>query len=441
MSLINQVLKDLEERHATGVEARGLPSSVRALPRPHRKRGRALVLSALLLLAALGTGSWWFGLRQEATAARPALVAAAASVAPQPPQPTQPLQPPLAGMPASAGGAAAPPAAPPAATPAATGAMSAPVPVAAQRDADEAIAPAVSPPGRPGPEPAAARDTIAATQPIAPAVSPPGRPRPGRAAARDTIAAIQPAAPRAVAPKARPKAKTAESAPVAPATVGPAPAERAETPQGDELVVVEEPAAIDKQMRWGSTQERAESEFRRGLRVYEEGRASEAETAWRGALETDPANAPARYALLGLMLERGQREEAQRLVQEGLIADPTQLKLRMMLARLQLDRGAQAEALRTLVVGLSDAQVGAEYLTTTAAVMARAGRNRDAADLYQRALDQAPGNPVWYMGLGLALRADRRPAEALAAFQRAREPKALAPELQAFVERQVRELQ
>ena len=409
MSLINQVLKDLEERHATGVEARGLPSSVRALPRPHRKRGRALVLSALLLLAALGTGSWWFGLRQEATAARPALVAAAASVAPQP------LQSPLAGMPASADGAAASPAA----TPAATGAMSAPVPVpvpaAARRDADEAIAPAVLPPGRPRPEPAASRDRIAAIQPIA---------------------------PRAVAPKARPKAKTAESTPAERATVAPAPdAERAEAHQGDELVVVEEPAAIDKQMRWGSTQERAESEFRRGLRVYEEGRASEAETAWRGALETDPANAPARYALLGLMLERGQREEAQRLVQEGLIADPTQLKLRMMLARLQLDRGAQAEALRTLVVGLSDAQVGAEYLTTTAAVMARAGRNRDAADLYQRALDQAPGNPVWYMGLGLALRADRRPAEALAAFQRAREPKALAPELQAFVERQVRELQ
>ena len=412
MSLINQVLKDLEERHATGVEARGLPSSVRALPRPHRKRGRALVLSALLLLAALGTGSWWFGLRQEATAARPALVAAAASVAPQPPQP---LQSPLAGMPASADGAAASPAA----TPAATGAMSAPVPVpvpvAARRDADEAIAPAVLPPGRPRPEPAASRDRIAAIQPIA---------------------------PRAVAPKARFKASTDESTPVVRATVGPAPdAERAKAIQGDQLVVVEEPAAIDKQMRWGSTQERAESEFRRGLRVYEEGRASEAETAWRGALETDPANAPARYALLGLMLERGQREEAQRLVQEGLIADPTQLKLRMMLARLQLDRGAQAEALRTLVVGLSDAQVGAEYLTTTAAVMARAGRNRDAADLYQRALDQAPGNPVWYMGLGLALRADRRPAEALAAFQRAREPKALAPELQAFVERQVRELQ
>ena len=407
MSLINQVLKDLEERHATGVEARGLPSSVRALPRPHRKRGRALVLSALLLLVALGSGSWWFGLRQEATAARPALVAAAASVAPQP------LQSPLAGMPASADGAAASPAA----TPAATGAMSVPVPVpvAARRDADEAIAPAVLPPGRPRPEPAASRDRIAAIQPIA---------------------------LRAVAPKARFKASTAESTPVVRATVGPAPdAERAKAIQGDQLVVVEEPAAIDKQMRWGSTQERAESEFRRGLRVYEEGRASEAETAWRGALETDPANAPARYALLGLMLERGQREEAQRLVQEGLIADPTQLKLRMMLARLQLDRGAQAEALRTLVVGLSDAQVGAEYLTTTAAVMARAGRNRDAADLYQRALDQAPGNPVWYMGLGLALRADRRPAEALAAFQRAREPKALAPELQAFVERQVRELQ
>jgi MSHA biogenesis protein MshN len=113
----------------------------------------------------------------------------------------------------------------------------------------------------------------------------------------------------------------------------------------------------------------------------------------------------------------------------------------MVLARLQLDRGAQGEALQTLEAGLPHGQHSAEYLTMTAAVMTRAGRHREAAALYESALRLGPGNAVWYMGLGLALRADGRPRDALAAFQRARDLKALNPELQAFVERSVRELQ
>jgi hypothetical protein len=52
-----------------------------------------------------------------------------------------------------------------------------------------------------------------------------------------------------------------------------------------------------------------------------------------------------------------------------------------------------------------------------------------------------PGNAVWHMGLGMALRAEDRRPEALAAFERARDLKTLNPDLQAFVERQVHELQ
>jgi MSHA biogenesis protein MshN len=112
----------------------------------------------------------------------------------------------------------------------------------------------------------------------------------------------------------------------------------------------------------------------------------------------------------------------------------------MLLARLQLDRGAQEDALRTLEGGLPNAQWNADYLSMTAAVMARAGRNADAAQLYEAALRIAPGNAVWQMGLGLALRAEGRRPEALSAFERARDLKTLNPDLQAFVERQVREL-
>ena len=139
--------------------------------------------------------------------------------------------------------------------------------------------------------------------------------------------------------------------------------------------------------------------------------------------------------------KQGERAQAERLLQDGLRGNPAQSTLGLVLARLQVDRGAQAEALQTLEAGLPHARHSVEYLTTTAAVMARAGRHGEAAALYEDALRIGPGNAVWYMGLGLALRADGRPRDALAAFQRARDMRALNPELQAFVERSVRELQ
>ncbi len=204
----------------------------------------------------------------------------------------------------------------------------------------------------------------------------------------------------------------------------------------------EEPSGrIDKQVRPLSASDRADQEFRRGMDLFRGGRTDEAEAAWQEALEIDPTAAAPRQALLGALLERGERERAERVLQEGLRANPRQPKQIMLLARLQLDRGAQSEALRTLEQGLPHAQWNAEYLSMTAAVMSRVGRHRDASDLYASALRIVPGNAVWEMGRGMALRADGQRELALAAFQRASQMQGLSPDLRTFVERQIRELQ
>ena len=176
------------------------------------------------------------------------------------------------------------------------------------------------------------------------------------------------------------------------------------------------------------------------MSLLQQGRAQEAEAALRAALEADPSHEQARQALLGALLERGRRAEAEALLQEGLQANPRQVSLAMLLARLQLDRGAQQEALDTLLAALPNAQWSPDYLAMTAAVLARASRHHEAAALYEAALRIGPNNAVWTMGLGLALRADGQPQEALAAFERARDLKTLNPDLQAYVERQIREL-
>jgi MSHA biogenesis protein MshN len=75
-----------------------------------------------------------------------------------------------------------------------------------------------------------------------------------------------------------------------------------------------------------------------------------------------------------------------------------------------------------------------------AGVLQRAGRQKEAVEHYQAAVRLQPANAVWWMGLGISLQADKRNAEAKAAFQRAAESGRLAPELQSFVERRLQQL-
>jgi len=81
-----------------------------------------------------------------------------------------------------------------------------------------------------------------------------------------------------------------------------------------------------------------------------------------------------------------------------------------------------------------------EYHAFLAGVLQRQGRQREAVEHYARALKTAPQNGVWWMGQGISLQAEKRDAEAVEAFQRAQASGALSAELQAFVERRLKQL-
>ena len=378
VSLINQVLKDLEKRHANRADVRGLPPSVRPLPEQGgRRAGWLVAVAGLLILVAGGAAAWWIFLSPP-PAPRPGPTA---QPIPQPPAPiSQPAaspQPPL-------------------------GAAPAPVPAPAQSVARAGAAVDGSS-GRCG---HAGRGAASCCRSRGACT----------AASRAATVASKPAPPAKVAPAKAPALPKPDAGRTEARRRGAADAEPAAKPP-------EAAGSIDKQVRPLSSSARAESEFRRGMSLMQQGRAQEAEAALRLALEADPSHEQARQALFGALLEHGRRPEAEALLQEGLQANPRQVSLAMLLARLQLDRGAQQEALDTLLAGLPNAQWSSDYLAMTAAVLARASRNHEAAALYQAALRIGPNNAVWTMGLGLALRADGQPKEALAAFERARDLK------------------
>lgn len=190
-----------------------------------------------------------------------------------------------------------------------------------------------------------------------------------------------------------------------------------------------------------TAQQRVENEYRRALAQLQDGRVSDAMLALQQTLQMDPRHQGARETLVRLLLEAQRPDEAARQLQLSLALDPKQPAQAMMLARLQLDKtSGGAAALDTLTRSLPYASDSGEYRAFLAGVLQREQRYREAAEHYQLALQTAPDNSVWWMGLGIALQADNHPAQARQAFERAKGLQTLSPQLQAFVERKLVQL-
>lgn len=416
MSLINKMLQDLDSRGTPG--AGSLPSQIRPVARERERLGER-VDGRTLKLAALGAGaavlialaSWYGWTRGQANrgGAKPAVVAAA---------PAQTGPAPVTVVSRAPAAVVTPVADAPAAVPA---------PAVAVRHDDSFDAPAaagVHPKSVDGYAPdseeaRAARQAIMAELQARMAASTPNPLARARAATREAK------------PKGMDKAAARTGARQEVKTAAPS---RAAESAAD--TARDKRSAIQGRQESGA--QRAEGEYRHALDALQDGRMTEAVAALEQALKLDPNHDAARQTLVGLLIEARRTDEAIRHLQAGLILNPRQPALAMLLARLQIERGGSG--IDTLTRTLPYAGNNADYHAFLAGALQREQRYREAAEQYQAALRTAPANGVWWMGLGMSLEADKRNAEALEAFQRARASGTLSAELQAFVERRLQQL-
>jgi len=111
---------------------------------------------------------------------------------------------------------------------------------------------------------------------------------------------------------------------------------------------VEMPPSIEKQLRLPAASDRAEHEYRKAVTLLNQGRVSDAIAGFRAALQEDASHLNARLTLVGVLVEQKKLEEAQALLQEPLSANPTQPQLALRLARIQVERGDARAAADTL---------------------------------------------------------------------------------------------
>ncbi|WP_051971435.1 tetratricopeptide repeat protein [Massilia sp. 9096] len=444
MSLINKMLQDLDARGTPGQDA--FPSNVKPVSAPER-RAPALRLAALSAgaLAVAGALGWFAWDRLHAAAPdKPAAVLAPVVHKADPAKPGLAMTGTITQLPATVPGAVP-------AVPAPVQIASSSAAPATAADVAPSITAGVAPPT---PQPQAPSAPTRAAQAVQADGDGAPAPRP-RLAAREGMPAREHAG-------ARMREDEPAAAAAAPKSFLPMEPDSPEAREARRAAVIElatrqarlariarlsAPAAGHKgaagaEGRQESNAQRAENEYGRALADLQDGRMTEALAALQGALRIDPGHDAARQTLVGLLVEANRPEEAMRELESGLARDPRQPALAMLLARLQIERGGSGiETLtRSLPYAGSGSAESAEYHAFLAGALQRQGRQRDAAEQYQQALRTVPGNGVWWMGLGISLRADKRNAEALDAFQKARTSGGLSTELQAFVERQIAQI-
>ncbi|MES2356397.1 MAG: tetratricopeptide repeat protein [Pseudomonadota bacterium] len=202
-----------------------------------------------------------------------------------------------------------------------------------------------------------------------------------------------------------------------------------------------DPVVINKQVRLATANDKAENEYRKAMTVLNQGQVDEAISGLRAALREDATHSNARQALAGLFIEQRRLEEAQGVLQEGLAQNSAQPNMAIKLAHIQVERGDIKGANETLQQSAVAGTNNAEYRAFSAGVSQRLGDHPAAINEYQAALRLAPYANIWWMGLGISLDADGKKAEARDAFQKARAGGALSPDLDQFVEQKLRQLQ
>jgi MSHA biogenesis protein MshN len=424
MSLINKMLQDLDARGTPG--APSFPSQIRPVASARTglagRAGMRTIATASGGAAAVLALAWfgWNHYQQPPVVAKPAVVAI--KPAPAAIKPAQGMSSSMSVGPANAVAPAPAPAsqAPASASPLTEAVASAPVaastPARSVQREDVFDAPAAAEPRKRAATPAAPVAVIPAAQPKSVAGYAPDSDE-ARAARQAIMAELQ----------ARMAAKA-----IQPAATRSAKADERREHKAASL------AAPSAQGRQESMPQRAEGEYRRALASLADGRMTETIAALEQTLRLDPGHEAARQTLVGLLIEAKRSDEAIRHLQAGLALDLRQPALAMLLARLQIERGGSG--IETLTRTLPYAGNNADYHAFLAGALQRDQRYREAAEQYQAALRGAPANGVWWMGLGMSLQGEKRNAEALEAFQRARASGTLSAELQAFVERRLQQL-
>ena len=217
--------------------------------------------------------------------------------------------------------------------------------------------------------------------------------------------------------------------PVTPAVAEPAPAPQAEPPAAKEFV---------RQVVRPTAHQQAEDLYQSGMAAFRKGHLRKAEQALRQTLAIAPDHIGARDALLLLLERQNLPDQVNAVLAEGVKNAPGHLPYRVRLVHRLIEAGdlsgARKELTREPLPSAADAP---DLYAMLASVNLRQGRYREAADTYHALLAVNPGKAVWWMGLGIALEGDAALDQARQAYGKALTHEGLSDGLRQFIRKRL----
>ena len=181
--------------------------------------------------------------------------------------------------------------------------------------------------------------------------------------------------------------------------------------------------------------------YNRGIQALQQGRIHAAEGFFRSALNSNPHNGAAREALAELYARTGLEAEAGTLLSTGLaLHGENQSAFAKLYASLLARQGATSQAIRMLRAHEPRMQTDPEYYALLAGLLQHSGDYPAAADLYRRLVALDPAQGVWWAGLGISLEQIGKPDAALHAYLRARAVGGLSDAVAQYVQNRIHAL-
>lgn len=179
---------------------------------------------------------------------------------------------------------------------------------------------------------------------------------------------------------------------------------------------------------------------RKATTAMAKGQMQEAQDNYYEVLAHDPHNQGAREQLAGLLYGAGRLAEAARVLEEGLSLDPAQADLRLLLARVAIAGGERQKALDWLTGYRPELATSLDYYATWAGLAQELGQSGQASELYVRLLRQQPDQGRWWLGLGVAEDGQGHRQRALDAYRNAQLHGELGEASTQWLERRIAQL-
>lgn len=182
-------------------------------------------------------------------------------------------------------------------------------------------------------------------------------------------------------------------------------------------------------------------QYQQALQLSTQGHSHDAVKMLTGILNHNPDYTDVRESLASLLIAQGNTVQAEQVIKIGLQQRPYFPAFIQLKARLLVDEGKINKALDLLQLAPPLLANNPDYHAFIAALYQRQGKAQYAEKLYEQLLAVQPNNAKWWMGLGIALESMGKTTLAMEAYVRAGNSGQLNPELKMYAQSRVQTLQ